>query len=196
MDMRSRRAGALWALLLIAGSSAEARAETDNDRDVRQTVRARQILRLDPALAPYNIGVIVHNRVATLWGPIPTPGLSLRAERTLRNLFELADVRNELEIGGELEPGTEATPALPAPSFLPAKLPPALPQSAPPPAAPRAPAAMANPKPAQPQPAPPPPTTEPPLAPPPASTPGDLELPPIAVPRFENLPARLPQGPE
>lgn len=175
MDKRSIRAGAVVAILLFGATGAIAQHSTE--RDVRLTVRARQVLRQDSDLAAHNVGVVVRNGVATLWGPIPSGLLGFKAERLLRNLIELADVQNDLEVSGDAEPGPDSAPPLPA--FLPNKLPPALPVlPARPPVAREA--------------APPPPATtivtrpapEPPLA-----RGLDVELPRI------DLPARLPSAP-
>jgi hypothetical protein len=95
--------------------------------DIVQTMRARKALHDDPSLAPYNIGVCVHNRVATLFGPAPTLDLALRAEARLRALFELVEIRNELIVPlDELVP----QPAAP-PLFMPERSPPAVPQPRP-----------------------------------------------------------------
>jgi hypothetical protein len=103
-----------------------ARAETPEEalyRDLWQTVRARKLLLEDPLLAPLNVGVKVTNRVAVLWGPIPSTQLALRAEQRLRIMFELAEVRNRLTV----EPTDDVAPAgsPDMPRFLPDDLPPA-----------------------------------------------------------------------
>src|SRR5437870_2837391 len=64
--------------------------------DLHYAVQACQRLQQDEALAPLNIGVRVRNRVAVLWGPVPSVALALRAEAKLRAMIEFADVRNEL----------------------------------------------------------------------------------------------------
>jgi hypothetical protein len=158
---------ALLTTLFAAGDVC--RAGSDTERDVRQTVRARQVLLQDPALAPHNVGVVVRDRIATLWGPIPSAPLRQRAEQALRGLFELAEVRNHLEVSGA-EPELAST----GPPFLPARLPPAPPRLAPRPVDP-------------PRPAPPAPT---------ANTPSnEVELPPIDLRIRETKPARMPVGP-
>ena len=64
--------------------------------DIVQTIRARQLLYDDDELRLLNLGVIVENRVATLWGPVPKLDLGLRAESCLRGVVEIRDVRNQL----------------------------------------------------------------------------------------------------
>jgi hypothetical protein len=100
----------------------------DADRDLWHTIQARKLLADDPELAGLNLGVRVRNRVATLWGPVPTPDLAFKAEIRLRNLIELVDVHNELFVTGEptVDP-PEVAPAPAQPLFLPEQLPPALP---------------------------------------------------------------------
>jgi hypothetical protein len=165
-------------LALLFGSAARLVAD-DTEHDIRQTSRARQALLRDPQLAPLNLGVRVRNRVAILWGPVPSAELGFKAERALRSLFELADVYNELEVSGVPGPPAEHAPLPAAPTFLPNQLPPALPARAP-----------TRPAQAAPTPAP----AAPALA---APTPA-VELPAIEIvlPRVEVLPARLPLSPE
>jgi hypothetical protein len=71
---------------------------------VRQTIAARKLLADDPDLAAWNIGVIVTNRVAKLWGPAPSAEIAFRAEVRLRSMIALADVKNELFVSELLEP--------------------------------------------------------------------------------------------
>src|SRR4051812_132510 len=90
------------ALVLCASLSALAgpaiRAPDAPVRDVMYTIQARRLLLDDPDLGPLNLGVQVRDRVATLWGPVPTAELALKAELRLRNLVELLEVRNELSV--------------------------------------------------------------------------------------------------
>ncbi len=64
--------------------------------DMDQTLLARQALQDDPALAPLDLGVRVHNGVARLFGPVPSPALARRAVACLQALPALTGVRNEL----------------------------------------------------------------------------------------------------
>jgi osmotically-inducible protein OsmY len=94
-------------LFLSAGASAQAgqnRIDGDAGRDVRQTMEARKLLADEPELEAYNIGVTVQNRVATLWGPVPSIEVAFRAELVLRTMFELTAVRNELFVSELVEP--------------------------------------------------------------------------------------------
>jgi hypothetical protein len=152
---------------------------TEIDRDLRQTVRARQVLLQDPDLALLNLGVAVRDRVATLWGPVPSAQASLRAERALRRLVEIADVRNELEVNAFADTGVELVPSLGVPTYLPDQLPPTLPRVRPPLATAtdrRAKTKVASPAPA-------------------ARNQGQLEIPAIPVPELD-VPARMPLAPE
>jgi hypothetical protein len=91
------------------------------DRDLRHTLLARKALLKDPALAPLNLGVRVQNRVAVLWGPVPSALMKERAVRALRKLAYLLEVRDELQV--------EDLPEV-APKYLPERIPPAAPAPA------------------------------------------------------------------
>lgn len=84
----------LFALVLTAPGFA---GPPDVD-DVVLTIRARAALYQDDELRPHNIGVRVVGRVATLFGPVAKLDLGLRAESRLRDMIELRDVRNELDV--------------------------------------------------------------------------------------------------
>jgi hypothetical protein len=95
------------------------------ERDLLLTIQARRALLRDAELGPLNLGVQIRNGVATLWGPVPSPSLSFKAEVCLRALLELTEVRNDLVVG-EGAPGRQ--PGVPpTPAFLPPPAPPALP---------------------------------------------------------------------
>jgi hypothetical protein len=68
------------------------------DRDLLHTVVARRALFEDKELGPLNLGVKVHNRVATLWGVVPSRELARRAYEVLRKLPDLIKVRDEMQI--------------------------------------------------------------------------------------------------
>lgn len=76
----------------------------DPVRDVQQTVQARRLLSSEADLQDLNLGVIVRDRVATLWGPAPSAEMAFRAELCLRRMIELAEIRNELFVTDLLEP--------------------------------------------------------------------------------------------
>lgn len=80
------------------------RVPGDALRDVEQTIQARRVLDSDAELAGENIGVIVRDRVATLWGPAPSAEIAFRAELCLRGMIGLADIHNEIYVSDLLEP--------------------------------------------------------------------------------------------
>src|SRR5437762_2073213 len=55
-------------------------------RDLYLTIQARRALLRDKELGGLNVGVQVRNRVAILWGPVPTVELAFKAEVCLREL--------------------------------------------------------------------------------------------------------------
>jgi hypothetical protein len=96
-----------------AGESADSAAR----RDLRHTLAARRALLRDPALATLNLGVKVHDRVAVLWGPVPSAEVRQRALEVLRAVPDLLAVRDEshLDVPDEAPPEflPEFAPALP-----------------------------------------------------------------------------------
>jgi hypothetical protein len=66
--------------------------------NLQHTLLARHALQQDALLAPLQIGVRVENRVATLWGPVPSADLVKHAVACLRELPELRAVRSELHV--------------------------------------------------------------------------------------------------
>lgn len=119
----------LVAFLILAGaaSSAAAQTRTVGLTDVHHTLKARKLLMDDPELAPFNIGVVVTNRVAVLWGPAPSAEIAFRAELCMRTMVELTSVRNELFISDLTEPVRSPlkidVPPLRLPDMTPPKLP-------------------------------------------------------------------------
>lgn len=178
----------LLALFLLGGLAAvPARAGNDPERDVWLTLRARKALTEDAELAPLNLGVVVRNRVATLWGPVPSAELGFKAEVILRTLDELGAVRNDLDVSDDPLPRVGLFTAPATPSLLPAQLPPALPR-----------------RPLR-EPTPPPgfhTGSEPPLVRPSQPAPSRpapnlvLERPSLAPPSVESPHARMPRAPE
>jgi hypothetical protein len=150
-------------VITVAPTSQSAQAS----RDLEHTIQARQALLRDPDLAWLNVGVRVRNRVAVLWGPVPSVELGFKAEICVRGLIELREVRNQLFVNDDEAPSSNP-PQASAPTLLPPVAPPILPglpsDQVPglPPSAPPAPA----------------PTVEPP--PPPAE---EIELPPLRLPQ-------------
>jgi hypothetical protein len=94
-----------------------------SERDVMLTIVARRALMLDAELGRLNIGVRVRNRVATLWGPVPSAELALKAEQRLHGLLDLLTVRSELIV----VPVSALAVAAQSSGSLPPAPPPALP---------------------------------------------------------------------
>jgi hypothetical protein len=103
------------------------RSPGDPSRDLRHTIAARKMLADDPDLAAWNIGVIVRDRVAHLWGPVPSAEIAFRAEVRVRSMIELADVKNELFVSEFAEPMRTPLKIDNPPQYLPGALPPKLP---------------------------------------------------------------------
>jgi hypothetical protein len=90
--------------------------------DVLQTFEARKALLGDKDLGPLNLGVKVTNRVAVLWGPVPSGDLSRRAIALLTKMPGLIAVKNELEIDPDLaQPPLFLPETLPQESHLPVR---------------------------------------------------------------------------
>lgn len=111
----------------VADAGPVPRIGGDPARDMRQTLQARKILAEDPDLAAWNIGVTVRDRVATLWGPVPSAEVAFRAELCLKAMVELAEIRNELFISELVRPMRVPLKIDRAPEIIPSELPPALP---------------------------------------------------------------------
>ncbi len=133
-------------------------------RDLVLTIQARRALLLDRELAPLNLGVRVRNRVAILWGPVPSAELAFKAEVCLRGVVELLDIRNELFVTDDVP---DPPAGAPTPMYLPPEAPPGLP---------------ALPPERTPPPLPPPPPPRPVVQPPPPAD-DEIELPPVRLPR-------------
>jgi hypothetical protein len=80
-------------------------------RDLELTLRARKALLQDPTLAPLSIGVTVHDRVAVLWGKVPSVELARQAQTRLRQVLGLSGVQDDLCVC----PTPGASPAKPLP---------------------------------------------------------------------------------
>jgi hypothetical protein len=112
-------------LLFVESStcSGQSRIIGDPSRGVQHTILARRLLLDDPDLASINIGVIVTDRVAVLWGPVPSAEVAFRAELCMRSMVELVEVRNELFVCEQLEPIRKPLKIDISPSFLPDRTP-------------------------------------------------------------------------
>jgi osmotically-inducible protein OsmY len=118
-------------MFLVLAATVEAgpsRIVGDADRDLRQTMQARQLLADEPELAGFNIGVSVHNRVATLWGPVPSAEVAFRAELVVKTMYELTAVHNDLFVSELVEPKRMPLKMNIPPKLLPESVPPKLPE--------------------------------------------------------------------
>jgi hypothetical protein len=98
-------------MVLVVGMVASAgpnRPMRNSSPDVGHTIQARKLLADDPALAGWNLGVFVTDRVAVLWGPAPSAEVAFRAEERLRTMIELIAVHNKLYVSESIEPVREA----------------------------------------------------------------------------------------
>lgn len=114
--------------VVVPARAGQSRIIGDPSRDVRQTMQARKLLAEDPDLAAWNIGVMVTDRVAVLWGPVPSAEIAFRAELCLKTMFELVEVRNELSVSESLEPVNRPLKIDSPPRYMPELLPPKLPE--------------------------------------------------------------------
>jgi hypothetical protein len=121
----------LLAVLLLSGMAVPAWGQRpiigDPNGDGRLTMQSRKRLADDPDLAAINIGVIVTERVAVLWGPVPSAEAGFRAELCLKGMVELAEVRNETFVSELVEPIRRPL-KIDVPPLLPERLPPAPPK--------------------------------------------------------------------
>lgn len=120
-----RSAGRSWTLVLGAlGVFSPTMPATPSDpavrsqqeeyevRDCQRTLRTRQALLQDEALANFNLGVSVRSGVATLWGLVPTRPLADRAVARVRLVPGILNVRSEIHV---VPPGDPLTDFLAAP---------------------------------------------------------------------------------
>jgi osmotically-inducible protein OsmY len=91
-----------------------AHAVDDANRDFLRTALARKALVEDPELGHLNVGVKVFDRVAVLWGSVPSVELAERAVKVVAALPIFRRVESELEIEPFGPPG-----AIQAPGYLP-----------------------------------------------------------------------------
>jgi hypothetical protein len=77
----------------------------------------------------WNIGVTVRNRVATLWGPVPSAEVAFRAELCLKAMIELTEVKNDLVLSEHVKPMRVPLKIDNPPSLIPPALPPLLPST-------------------------------------------------------------------
>lgn len=85
--------------LAQGGQATPPLTEKDPLHDTRLTIRARQAIQQDLALAEVKtINVSVRANVATLWGSVPTRQLGRRAEQCVRQVQGVFEVKNELHV--------------------------------------------------------------------------------------------------
>ncbi len=94
-------------LVLLALVCPPAGAQEDGKRDCFITVRVRQALLKEPALAPLNLGVSVREGVATIYGSVPSAALARLAREKVTNVQGVLEVRSELEIRSPDDPLSE-----------------------------------------------------------------------------------------
>lgn len=112
---------------VVSAQQSVPRIGGDPARDQRQTMQARLLLATDPDLAAFNIGVIVTDRVAEIWGPVPSAEVAFRAELCVRTMIELAEVRSRLFVNELVEPTPRPLKVDVPPLILPDRVPPKLP---------------------------------------------------------------------
>jgi osmotically-inducible protein OsmY len=76
-------------------------------QDMELSLRARQAFAEDPLLSRQEIGIDVRNRVATLWGSVPSAEVYRLAEKRLRLVLGLVDFRNDLHVESEDRPASD-----------------------------------------------------------------------------------------
>ncbi len=86
-----------------AGQAPPAAAQAPADeaptvRDLQLRLQARAALMKERAFAAPDFGVVVHQRVATLWGTVPSVELARRAEELVHQVPGLVEVHNELQV--------------------------------------------------------------------------------------------------
>ena len=90
-----------------------ASAAENGPRDCVLTVRVRQVLIQEPALAPLNLGVSVRQGVATLYGSVPSAALAKLAREKVARVQGVLEVRSELEVRPSDDPLSEFLNLLP-----------------------------------------------------------------------------------
>ncbi len=86
-------------------------ATDSSTQDLELTLRARQALQASLQDDAQGVGVSVHNRVATLWGSVPSAEVAQRAEERVRRVIGLIGIHNQLQIQPAV--GSNRTHALP-----------------------------------------------------------------------------------
>jgi osmotically-inducible protein OsmY len=74
------------------------RSAQQSDNDLQLTLRIRKSLSQDDKLAQCAVGVTVHDRLAKLWGSVPSGEVSRRVEDHVREVLGVAAVHNDLHV--------------------------------------------------------------------------------------------------
>ena len=66
----------------------------DRIRDLAASVRARRVLKADPALDRLNLGISIEDGIASVWGPVPSDAVGRRAVVLLESVRGIRAVRS------------------------------------------------------------------------------------------------------
>ncbi len=101
----------LWAAAVLTLAflvwAGRAGADQPSLNDIRLTLRARQALYQDKALAQLNLGISVRSGVAVVWGRVPSAAVGKRAEALVRKVPGVLEVRSELQVTAPDDPMTD-----------------------------------------------------------------------------------------
>jgi hypothetical protein len=88
------------------------RSMQQTDNDLQLTLRIRKSLSQDDNLAQCAVGVAVHDRIAKLWGSVPSDNISRRVEDRVREVLGVGAVHNDLHVMAPFDsgpiPGTDS----------------------------------------------------------------------------------------
>ena len=84
--------------VLVLAVAGRVNGQETSPRDLARELQVLHVLHNDAQLRPLNIGVKVRDRVAILWGPVPTRDLAERAVAVVKKLPEIGEVQNQLMV--------------------------------------------------------------------------------------------------
>lgn len=87
-----------FADVLFAAEQRPIQLPEQTPRDFVLTSAARRAIQKDEQLASLNLGISVNNKVATIWGTIPSAETARRVEEALKKISGIAAVMNECRI--------------------------------------------------------------------------------------------------